>query len=133
VNEQNNLTKNHHTAQNQAGRPGRMVLLNALPLNSLPRRRVRLDIEPIQIAHLADWMQRKLLEGYTVEHYIRHASTIQVLRRDLGIMLSEANAGLYEFRQGDVLVVISLKTPQRGQEVQQLGIQDLEAWVVVVE
>jgi len=65
-----------------------------------------------------------------VEHYIRHNATIQALR-SLGIPLSETpNAGLYSYSPGDVIVVVTLRNPARGQEVSQIAPQDLESWIV---
>jgi len=109
----------------------RIVFLNALPLNSLPKRHVHLDVIPVSLKELARWVSRRLDEGYQLEHYIRHESTIQVLRA-VGIPLAEGpNAGIYQYRHGDILVVATLRNPVRGQEVQ-VRPEDLEAWVVTV-
>ena len=109
----------------------RIVFLNALPLNSLPRRHVHLDVIPVSLKELAGWIARRLGEGYQLEHYIRHESTIQVLKA-IGIPLAEVpNAGIYKYRDNDVLVVVSLRNPVRGQEVQVTS-EDLEVWVVTV-
>jgi hypothetical protein len=111
---------------------GRVVILNALPLNALPRRHLRLDVLPVNISDLAAWIQRRVAEGYTIEHYIRHGATIQALRA-VGIPLSEQpNSGLYSYSHGDILVVVTLRNPPRGQEVQQVNISDLETWIVTV-
>jgi len=116
--------------QNPATR-GRIIILNALPLNALPRHHIRLDVLPVSnLNELAAWVQRRVAEGYVVEHYIRHSATIQALR-SLGIPLSETpNAGLYSYSPGDVIVVVTLRNPLRGQEVQQVSPQDLESWIV---
>jgi hypothetical protein len=118
-------------ARQQNGAPrGRIVILNALPLNALPRRHIQLDVLPVSLQDLAQWIQRRLQEGYTIEHHIRHPATIATLRQ-AGIPLTP-NAGLYQFDAGDIIVVVTLKTPQRGQEVQQVSSQDLETWIVTV-
>jgi hypothetical protein len=63
---------------------------------------------------------------------VRHAATIAALR-SVGIPLSEQpNAGLYQYAPNDIIVVVSLRAPQRGQEVAQLSPQDLESWIVTV-
>jgi hypothetical protein len=118
--------------QNPATR-GRIIILNALPLNALPRHHIRLDVLPVSnLNELATWVQRRVAEGYVVEHYIRHSATIQALR-SLGIPLSETpNAGLYSYSPGDVIVVVTLRSPARGQEAAQVSPQDLEAWIVAV-
>ena len=112
---------------------GRIIILNALPLNALPRHHIRLDVLPVSnLNELATWVQKRVAEGYVVEHYIRHGATIQALR-SLGIPLSETpNAGLYSYSPGDVIVVVTLRSPARGQEVAQVSPQDLEAWIVAV-
>jgi len=120
-------------ARQQSGAPrGRVVILNALPLNALPRSHLELDVLPVSLQDLARWVQRRLQEGWQLVHYIRHPATIAALRQ-LGIPLSEQpNAGLYSYDAGDIIVVVSLRAPQRGQEQQQVNISDLEAWVVTV-
>jgi len=111
---------------------GRIVILNALPLNALPRSHLRLDILPVNISDLAQWINRRLQEGYEVVHYVRHTATIATLR-SVGIPLSEQpNAGLYQYAHGDIIVVVTLRTLQRGQEQTQVNTSDLEAWIVTV-
>jgi len=118
---------------NQQAPRGRIVFLNALPLNALPRSHLRLDVLPVaNLNELARWTQRRLQEGYEVVHFIRHPATIVALRA-VGIPLPEQpNAGLYTYRGGDITVVVTLRTPQRGQEAQHVRPEDLETWVVQV-
>ena len=112
--------------------PRRAVFLNALPLNAMPRRHIQLDVIPVSIGDLVGWIQRRAQEGYQIIHYIRHQATIAALRA-LGAPLNDQpNAGLYQYEAGDIIVVVSLRNPPRGQEVQQVSISDLEAWVVAV-
>jgi hypothetical protein len=116
----------------EQGPARRVVFLNAMPLNSLPRRHLALDVLPVSIADLTQWVQRRLQEGWQLVHFIRHSATIQALR-SVGIPLSEQpNAGLYTYRNGDIMVVVTLRSPARGQEVQQISPQDLEMWIVSV-
>ena len=118
---------------NQQAPRGRIVFLNALPLNALPRSHLRLDILPVaNLNELTRWTQRRLQEGYEVVHFIRHPATIAALRA-VGIPLSEQpSSGLYQYAHGDVIVVVTLRAPQRGQEVQQVSPQDLEVWIITV-
>ena len=120
-------------ARQQNGAPKRLVFLNALPLNALPRAHLELDVLPVSnINELVAWVQRRLAEGFQLVHFIRHPATITALRQ-LGIPLSEQpNSGLYSYDAGDIIVVVSLRTPQRGQEVQQVRPEDLETWIVTV-
>jgi len=112
--------------------PKRLVFLNALPLNSLPRSHLELDVLSVSLQDLARWVQRRLQEGFQLIHFIRHPATITALRQ-LGIPLSEQpNAGLYQYAHGDIIVVVTLRAPVRGQEQQQVSTSDLEAWIVTV-
>jgi hypothetical protein len=111
---------------------GRAVFLNALPLNALSRRHVRLDVQPVDINELVRWTRQRLEEGYGVVHFIRHIATLQVLR-DAGIPLPETPVvSLYSYEPGDVIVVITLRNPPRGQEVVQVRPEDLDIWVINV-
>ena len=113
--------------------PRRAVFLNALPLNALPRAHLELDVLPVgNIYELAQWVQRRLQEGFQLVHYIRHPATIAALRA-LGIPLSEQpNSGLYVYQHNDVIVVVTLRNPTRGQEQNLVRPEDLEAYIVTV-
>jgi hypothetical protein len=109
---------------------GQIVFLGALPLNALPYRMLNLSVMPVTLRDLTTWVNRRISEGYRLTHYIRHAGTITVLKA-LGIPLDDKpSAGLYKYQDGDVLVVVSLKAPPRGQDVAEVSPQDLEAWLV---
>jgi hypothetical protein len=114
------------------GARGRVIILNALPPNALPKARVRLDMEPVDIVELGHRLHEWLARGYELVHYVRHEATLRVISRELGIPLPEPNSDLYTYRDGDVLVIVTLKNPLRGREVQQVNIGDLEFWVVTV-
>ena len=57
---------------------GRVVFLNALPLNAF-RGPVRLDVLLVPL-NLTSWMQKRMQKGYEVVHFIRHVATIQLFR-----------------------------------------------------
>ncbi|MEM4439335.1 MAG: hypothetical protein QW680_11995 [Pyrobaculum sp.] len=130
---QNNTPQKAATAGARGGpgnrTPARIVFLNALPLNALPRRHLGLDVLPVgNIYELGVWVQRRLQEGFQLVHYIRHPATIAVLKA-IGIPLSEqTNSGLYVYQPNDVIVVVTT----RGQEQTQVSPQELEAWIVAV-
>ncbi len=111
---------------------GRIIFLNALPLNALPRSHLRLDVLPVSISELATWAQRRVAEGWQVVHYIRHGATVETLRAVDIPLDPQPNSGLYVYQPGDVIVVVTLRAPQRGQEVTQVSPQDLEAWIVAL-
>ena len=109
---------------------GNIVFLGALPLNALPRRVLNLSVMPVTLRDLLVWVDRRLSEGYRLTHYIRHVGTIATLRA-LGIPLDERpNVDLYRYQEGDILVIVSLKTPPRGQDAAEVDPRDLEAWLV---
>jgi hypothetical protein len=111
---------------------GQIVFLNALPLSIFPRSIINISIIPVSLRDLAEWTARRVKQGYIVVHYIRHAGTVAVLRA-LGIPLDERpNADIYRYQRGDLLVVVSLRTPPRGQDVVNVSPQDLDAWVVSI-
>jgi hypothetical protein len=64
----------------------------------------------------------------TVISYIRHQSTVEAIS---SIIKLETNAGNYVYRPGDTIVMITLKVPVRGQEVQ-VRPEDLVIYLVSV-
>jgi hypothetical protein len=65
-----------------------------------------------------------------LENYIRHESTIRVLSKLLNVEL-KPNTGLYTYKDGDILIIVTLKKPPRGQEVE-VKSEDLEYFVCTV-
>jgi hypothetical protein len=109
---------------------GRIVILNSLPLNAFPRRTFQLGILPVTLNELAEWIKRRVAEGYQIVHYVRHPGTLSILKAS-GIPLDDKpNADLYTYKHGDVLAVVSLKAPPRGQDVAQVSPGDLDIWLV---
>jgi len=102
----------------------RIAILNALPLNAFSSMNdFKLRVRRISLAELQN------LKGQIV-HYIRHPATVELLRRYLP--LQEPNAGLYVYQPGDVIVVVTLRQPQRGQEVVELHESDLDVYLIEV-
>jgi len=113
--------------------PRRIVVLNALPLNALPRAPLRMTVEPMSAVTLARWLEHMVRQGYAVVHYIRHPATIRLLR-DLGAPIDEQpNSGLYQYADGDIIIVVTLRQPQRGAEIQRVEPGDVEAWEVRIQ
>jgi len=59
----------------------------------------------------------ELAKDAEVINFVRHESTVKLLSSILNRDLTP-NAGLYQWQQGDVLIVIGLRKPIRGQEVE---------------
>jgi hypothetical protein len=107
----------------------RVVLLNALPLNAIPKDMYYFDIAckrttPEAIVDI-------VRHSAKIENFIRHESTVKLLSRLLNVEL-KPSAGLYTYESGDILVVVTLKRPQRGQEVTELSEEDLEYFICTV-
>jgi hypothetical protein len=105
----------------------RAVLLNALPLNAIKYNEftvkcVRAPLDAIKFI---------VKHSSSLENYIRHESTIRLLNNVLGLDL-KPSSGLYEHRPLDMMIVVSLKRPIRGQEVE-VKPEDLEYILCIVE
>jgi hypothetical protein len=114
----------------------RLVFLNALPINAfksppLPPK-FTLHIYNINIHVLKSVIDDMVKPwGIPIVNYIRHEATVKYLNERLGLSLV-SNAGLYEYQRGDVLVVITLKKPERGKEVSEISDNDIEIYLVEV-
>jgi hypothetical protein len=73
---------------------------------------------------------RELAKNAEVVNYVRHESTVKFLSQTLNRNL-QPNPGLYTWQEDDVLVIVGLKKPIRGQEMQ-VTADDLDLVVVYV-
>ena len=105
----------------------RCVLLNAMPLNAVPFEAFTLNVRKVSATELKQLVQL----CSELQNFVRHEATAKLLSSLLSVNLTPS-AGLYRYQGGDKLIVVSLKTPVRGQEVASLGISDLEIYVVDV-
>lgn len=97
-----------------------MKVSNALPLNALAKGfkgKVYVEeIDPKTVANL-------IRDATCVVSYVRH----EALASLLGLPCSP---GLATIEPGDLIIVVTLATPARGQEVTQLDWSDLRAWQI---
>jgi hypothetical protein len=100
-------------------------------MNALPPKHLRLEALPVAPNEFVEWVKRRLEEGWRVIHYVRHVGTIQALR-SAGVPINEPETGLYKYREGDVMAVVTLKNPTRGQEQTAVTLDDLAVWLVWV-
>jgi Domain of unknown function (DUF1874). len=105
----------------------RLVFLNALPVNAIPYQIFNVYCKRTAL----NVVQDLVLTARQIENYIRHESTVKLLNRVLGLDLKPSPA-LYTHRHGDVLVIVTLKQPQRGVEVKEVSIQDLDILMCTV-
>ncbi len=91
----------------------RLILTNAFSVSMLQNpRRATVEFRRLSVQELRELVQN----GRNIEHYIRHTSTVELLQRLLGVQLPPAG-NIYVYRPGDIVVMITLVTPQRGQDV----------------
>ena len=103
----------------------KLVLLNALPISAFPTDEVTLRIRRISFEEL-----EKIAATATVESYIRHPATVELISRYVPNITS--SAALYTWKPGDVIVTVTLRTPQRGTEITELKKEDLDLRIVEV-
>ena len=108
---------------------GRLILLNALPLNIFPESWKDYAIQVRKID--AYTLKERIMKARKIKSYIRHQSTVEVLQRVLGIPLVPS-ADVYKYEEGDEVYIVTLKSPARGQEVQLVSEYDLEIYHITV-
>ena len=91
----------------------------------IPKDNYTLIVEKKDPALLKNIVKRLLGMGYDVDCFIRHQSTIDVINEFFGFTLT-ATDRLYSYEDKDILIVVSLKQPQRGREVQIQSVGDLD-------
>jgi len=101
----------------------RAVLLNALPLNAFGYNEFTVKCKRATLDAIKFIVKR----SEVVENYIRHESTIRLLNNVLGLDLKQSS-GLYEHRPLDVMIVVTLRRPVRGVEVE-VREEDLEVFI----
>lgn len=105
----------------------RLVLLNAFPISAFPYDTFTALFRRTTVEELA----RDAATATEVLCYIRHPATVLALQSLLNVPL-RPSAELYRFKEGDLIYVIALKSPQRGQEVTEVKPEDLDVVRVVV-
>jgi Domain of unknown function (DUF1874). len=85
----------------------------------------------VNYSELTIWYKKITLEELKeiardaeIVNYVRHESTVKLLSQILGRELAP-NPGLYQWAEDDILVIVGLKKPARGQEVQ-VSAEDLD-------
>jgi len=112
----------------------RIVFLNALPLNAFPideGEEVLFSIAKESYVSLRGLIKDHARAGIPVECYIRHPSTVHVINKLFNLNLKPSSE-LYSYREGDKIIVVSLKKPIRGKEVE-VKPEDIEFYIVTLE
>ena len=114
--------------------PSRVVFLNALPLNAFSiseGEEVLLRVAKESYESIRGLVKDHAEAGIPMECYIRHSSTVELLNKLLGLNL-KPSSGLYGYREGDKIIVVTLKKPIRGEEVE-VKPEDIEFYIVTLE
>jgi hypothetical protein len=98
----------------------RLVLLNAFPLSAFLMETFTATFERVPLSRLAEEAR-----GAEIANFIRHPATVECLSEVLGREL-KPSAGLYTYRPGDIIYVVSLRQPQRGAEVVSIKVEELD-------
>ncbi len=108
----------------------RLVFVPPVPLNAFPYKRFDLVVKRVTIGEIKREVEFAKEAGVPIENYIRHESTVRVLNEALGLDLKPSSA-LYQHKYGDTIIVVGLKKPVRGQEVQ-VSLEDLDLAIIQV-
>ena len=105
----------------------RYVFLNSIALNMFQKPFFKLLVTKVR----HDVLKQLVSMMKDIECYIRHKATVELLSKELGLNL-QPSSDLYKYREGDVLLVVSLKKPIRGKELENISLDDLDIWMVEV-
>ena len=109
----------------------RVVFLNALPLNAFTAKDFTITVHRVDVDLMRKWI--KFFKKYNVECkcFVRHQSTIDIINKEFDLML-EPSSDVYNYEDGDKLIIVTLRNVQRGREVQINDINDLEFYCVTI-
>jgi hypothetical protein len=117
----------------------RIVWLNAFSPSMLPSAR-RFIVSFERVGGLAELRQRLQEElgqlgpaAARHVHYVRHPATLALLRQHFPELPETPSTGLYTYQPGDIMVIVTLRSPARGQEVATVRPEDLDIIVARVE
>jgi Domain of unknown function (DUF1874). len=105
----------------------KLVLLNAFPINAFPFKEFTVSFKEVDISRL----RKDVSNASVIKCFIRHPSTVEVLSKLLGIKL-EPSSELYRYEEGDIIYIITLRTPERGKEVSEVRTEELLIYYCVV-
>jgi hypothetical protein len=107
----------------------RLIFLNALPLNAINLQHFCVDVRRVDAEFLRFLVREAKSINAEIISFIRHEATLNLINELFDLSL-QTSSGLYEWREGDRIVVITLKKPVRGQEVSEVEPEDLEIFHV---
>ena len=109
----------------------RVVFLNALPLNAINAVNFTVTIYKTPPALLRKWIEFFKMHNFKFECFIRHESTVNILNREFSLDLKPSSEQ-YNYTSNDRLIIVTLKTPQRGRELVVKDINDLNIYLATI-
>jgi len=106
----------------------KLYLLNALPLNALPKSAAVL-VREIDWSFAKQLVQRFVEYGFAVASYIGHQSTAEVISAELGLKI-EVNRGEAKLEHGDHALVFTLTRRVQGDV--KISKEDLKIYHVLI-
>lgn len=107
----------------------RVVFLNALPLNAIADEKFYIFVKKTNLQDIANSLTIQNAEKI---HYIRHSATLRLLRKYFPSLSDKPSDDLYKYNKGDILVIVTLKTPVRGAEQKEVSESDVEIYEVSI-
>jgi len=113
------------------GRVNNVVILNALPLNAVSKKTAVIYCEQLSLGEFVKAFKNYATKAKEVKCYVRHQGTVALLNKMLGVNLIPSD-GLYNYEDDDIMFIITLKRPARGQEVTEVKLEDLDIRLVTI-
>jgi hypothetical protein len=113
------------TRTTQTQKTRRIILVGGVAPSMFSQNELTMYYKRISLDEL-----KELAKDAEVVNFVRHESTVKLLSSALGKQVTP-NPGLYQWVDGDILVVVGLKKPIRGQEMQ-VTADDLDLVLVMV-
>ncbi|RLE65542.1 MAG: hypothetical protein DRJ38_03590 [Thermoprotei archaeon] len=106
----------------------RLIFAPPLPLNAFQGKTISIKVRRLSIEELRHLVEQYKQHGVEIVNFIRHPSTVKLLNQLLGLNM-QPSSELYQYQQGDIIIVVGLRRPVRGQEVE-VKPEDLDVAIV---
>ncbi len=109
---------------------GKVVFIPPIPLNAFPYSSFIVTVQkvhPAILSVLIDFYKDRKAE---FKSYIRHESTVKVINEAFGLDL-QPSSELYQYSKDDLVIIVGLRKPIRGKEVE-VKLEDLDFAVINV-
>ena len=112
----------------------RLVILPSLPLNIFSdyldyNEEITLRVIRVRLEGAVSYVRRFKHIYSEIKCFIRHEGTVKLLSELLGIELRPSSE-VYRFDEDDDIMVVTLKRPVRGAEVEKVSPEDVDVFFV---